>query len=353
VSYPRPLLLRPDNVTPPSRTPWGGRRIAERTKEGLLAPALIGESWEISVEPDFPSRTADEGRLLREVLAEAPEAWLGREAARGRTGTALLVKLLDAALDLSVQIHPADHDAALGPGESGKPESWYVVEADDGAGLYVGLREGTTRARMEAALAAGENVASLLQFVEAAPGDVFVIEAGVPHAIGRGVMVVEPQHVAPGSRGQTYRYWDWDRRYDREGRLDPGGAPRALHVAQALAATDWEGARGEAFLARARHRSGGWDPAAPARLELLCGPQAQAPLRFRWLSVARLVGSGSIALPPDDALRGLTVLAGSIALGGPGFTLEVGRGRSAVLPASLPAVGLALEAAHAVLTAAA
>ena len=105
----RPLLLEADNFTPPGRTPWGGRRIVDELKaqSGIAVTGPVGESWELSVEPDFPSRLA-EGPTLEEVLRADP-ALLGREAKAG--STALLVKLIDTADNLSLQIHPVRADA--------------------------------------------------------------------------------------------------------------------------------------------------------------------------------------------------------------------------------------------------
>ena len=67
------------------------------------------------------------------------------------------------------------------------------------------------------------DASALLRFVPVAPGDFFTIGPGTPHAIGPGLTLVEPQQVLPGRRGLTYRYWDWNRRYDAEGRPDPQG----------------------------------------------------------------------------------------------------------------------------------
>lgn len=345
----RPLLLRPDNFTPPSRTPWGGTRVATRYKAGVIAAGssrIVGESWEVSVEPDFPSRLPD-GTPLSDVLAADPAPWLGEAAAHGSTG--LLVKLLDAADDLSVQIHPADDYAGLRPGESGKPESWYVLEADPGAGLYLGLREGVTEAAMRAALGSGA-VASLLSFVEVEPGDFFVIDAGTAHAIGRGITLVEPQRVAPGRRGITYRYFDWNRRYDARGARDPSGQPRPLHVEHALAVTDWDAPRGDALLRRIRRRAGRAAVDGPARVDALCGPDGPTPSEH--LRVSRLAGTGHVALPPEPRLRGLVVVAGCVTVGEGDDAVRVERGRSAVLPASTPAPMCRLEGAHAVLASA-
>lgn len=293
-------LLCADNFTPQTRTPWGGTRIRALKH---MTPGLVGESWELSVEPSFPSRCAD-GELLADRIARAPEAWLGREVSRA--GTGLLVKLLDAADELSVQIHPRDDYPALAADESGKPECWYVVERDPGAGLYIGLAPGVDEAAMRRALETGD-VARLLAFVPVEPGDFFSIDAGTPHCIGRGVMLVEPQRVLPGKRGVTYRYWDWNRRYDAQGHLDPNGEPRALHREHALAVTEWD------RRALPRVRAGAPDIEGAASIEKLGGGA---------LDVWRLTGTGTIALPGAGSLRALTVLEGT-AIAGAGRTLAI------------------------------
>jgi mannose-6-phosphate isomerase class I len=347
-----PLLLRPDNFTPPSRTPWGGTRIRDRYKRWLPLPpppgatAVVGESWEISVEPDFPSRLERTGEPLAEVLGRDLEASVGPEAA-AVGGCPLLVKLLDAAENLSVQIHPDDDFAGLDVAESGKPESWYILSAEAGAGLYLGLRDGVTEHALRHAIEADEDVSRLLFFTEVRAGDFFVIEAGTPHAVGRGLTLVEPQRVLPGRRGVTYRYWDWNRRYDGSGRPDPAGAPRTLHLSQALAVTRWDAPRGQELLDRVRYRAGDPDPSAPARREPLGGEGG--PIASDALQVARLVGTGPLRLQPEPRLRGLTVVHGSVRLRGDGFTVDVGCGRSAALPAHLGPTTADLEGAHAIL----
>ncbi|MDQ3037160.1 MAG: class I mannose-6-phosphate isomerase [Myxococcota bacterium] len=340
-----PVLLAPDNLTSPSRTPWGGRRIARVLKAGQLeGDPIVGESWELSAGPELPSRIDGAARTLDEMLRESP-AMLGREAPRG--GTALLVKLLDAASPLSVQIHPRDDYEGLEDDESGKPESWYVEHAEPGAGLFLGLAEGATRASIAGAIERGEDVSALLAFVPVQAGDFVVVDAGTPHAIGAGVTLVEPQRVVPGKRGVTYRYWDWNRRYDADVRLSAGGTPRALHVEHALAVTDWSRARGDAFLREVRHRAGAPDLDARPRLEALCGPEG-APVASDALEVWRLQGTGGSSLPPMDALRSITVLDGTVRVG----ELRIERGRSAAIPASSEALPLACERACAILAAA-
>ena len=343
----RPLLLRGDNFTPPERTPWGGRRIVERLKadEGLRVPGPVGEAWELSVEPDFPSRLA-EGPLLDEVLRADP-ALLGRDAALG--STALLVKLVDAADDLSVQIHPRDDDPALGPAESGKPEAWYIIDAEPGAGLYLGFREGVDREDVANAIASEGRVDELMSFVSVSQGDVFLIEPGTPHAIGKGVLLLEPQRVTPGKRGITYRYWDWNRRYDASGRPDAGGRPRTLHADRALEVTDWSAPRGKALTDRIRHSAGAPAIGGSAVLELLSSPTG--PLRSQSFILERLAGSGESSLPGDDRLRAITVLDGELTMSDGETAFALTRGRTAALPANLGTAQLELRDAHAIVCA--
>lgn len=344
---PAPVLLAADNVTSASRTPWGGRRIARVLKAGLLeGDPIVGESWELSAGPELPSRIdgPEDGARTLDALLRASPSMLGREAARG--STALLVKLLDAASPLSVQIHPRDDYEGLQDGESGKPESWYVEHAEPGAGLFLGLAEGATRDSIARAIERGDDVSALLAFVPVQAGDFVVVDAGTPHAIGAGVTLVEPQRVLPGRRGVTYRYWDWNRRYDAAGALSEGGAPRALHVEHALAVTDWSRPRGAEFLSAVRHRAGAPDVDAAARIDPLCGP-AGAPVVSEALEVWRLCGEGAVSLPSMDALRSITVLDGWVRAA----ELRIERGRTAAIPAGCE-LSLECDRACAILAAA-
>jgi mannose-6-phosphate isomerase len=328
-----PERLRPDNFTPLTRTPWAGRRLLARYKPGLRWPEPVGESWEISVEPSFPSRLERDGRPLRDVLAVDPEGWLGRRVCEryGRQSP-LLVKLLDSAENLSVQVHPADDDPALAPHEAGKPESWYVLDADPGAGLYLGFREGVDRAEAERCLRLEGPFNHLLNFVPVSAGDSFVISPGTVHAIGAGVTLVEPQHVAPGRSGVTYRFWDWNRRYDADGRPCPDGRPRPLHVERSLAVTDWAAPRGAAFVEACRSAPRRLDD---ARLLVLDTPHFAAEL---WH------GDGAFRIRADTML-GVTCLDGEVRLATDGGEITLGPGHSAVVPAMR--VGVALRSGRA------
>ncbi|UCH30067.1 MAG: class I mannose-6-phosphate isomerase [Myxococcales bacterium] len=341
----RPLRLTADNFTPPARTPWGGRRIVDELKAGqaLSVSGPVGEAWELSVEPDFPSRVED-GPTLDEVLRADPTL-LGCEADLG--STALLIKLVDAADDLSLQIHPSDADPMLGPGQSGKPEAWYIIDAEPGAGLYLGFVEGVSRQGVSRAIEEGNALDRLMSFVPVSAGDLFVIEPGTPHAIGKGVLLLEPQRVNPGKRGITYRYWDWNRRYDASGKLDDAGEPRTLHVERALDVTDWEGPRGQALIDRIRYPGGPAPVDDSASLETLMSPTG--PLRSESFFLRRLAGSGHIELGVADRLQGLTMVEGRLTLDDGEMTTELERGQTAALPASIGPLGVDLHAAHAML----
>jgi mannose-6-phosphate isomerase len=344
----RPHLLTPDNFTPPARTPWGGTRIVARFKAGLgLADQVVGEAWELSFGPELPSRTT-EGTLLRDLVAADRERYLGREAAHG--ASALLVKWLDADDDLSVQIHPDVEDPDLAPDETGKPECWYIVEAAPGAGIYLGLAEGVDAAQMRRALAASEDISKLLRFQPVAPGDFYLLPPGLPHAVGKGVTLVEPQYVAPGKKGVTLRYWDWNRRYDARGLRDPQGKARELHVERALQVTEWQRSSDAGWLERQRTAASVPDLTDSASSLVLCGPEASARVRSPFLRAARLGGSGGTKLPDWGSLRALTVIEGSVRLSGAFGELDVPRGYTAAVAAGLTGLDCELASAHAIVS---
>lgn len=333
---PAPLRLRADNWTPPERTPWGGRAIVERWKAGLELPAhkaawpAIGESWELSFDPAFPSRDAS-GATLASHLDADPLGWLGPDPAAAASARALLVKLLDARDALSVQVHPRDDDPALGPGESGKPEAWVVLARAPGAGIWLGLRDGVRAPDLAAAVDAGdtERVAAALNFVPVEVGDAFVIDAGTVHAIGPGVTLLEPQLVRPGRTGVTYRFWDWGRRFDAAGRPDAHGHPRALQPARSLAVTAWDAPRGAAFIAHCRR--------LPARLDR----HREHLLDLGRARLERHSGTGTSDLA-GDGLRAVFVAAGRVAVDG----VDARQGQTLVVPAACRAP-LELEGAEA------
>lgn len=256
----QPLVPLPDNFTKPTRMPWGGTKIIGKYKQGLSIREekrypIVGESWEISADPLAPSQfvfdLGGDSVLIDfiQLLDLFPEQILGNAVARKFDGqNPILVKLLDAADHLSVQVHPSDDYSGLRSDESGKPESWYILEAEQGCGLYLGLKPGVSKDRLRQAIEQEEDVSEYLNFVEVKPGDFFVIDAGTIHAIGAGVTLIEPQKIAPKKSGKTYRLWDWNRKYDVQGQKDPHGMPRELHIEDSFQVIDFDGLRGEDFI---------------------------------------------------------------------------------------------------------
>lgn len=201
---------------------WGGRRLIEEYGKGDGAGNLA-ESWELSCHPDGPSIAADgpyAGRSLPEILAERPE-FAGR-AVESLGRFPVLVKLIDAARDLSVQVHPDDAYTLKHEGQLGKTEMWYIIDAEPGAGLYCGFRREVTPAQLHTAIE-GNTLCELLRRVPVKAGDVVFIPAGTVHAIGAGILLAEIQQ----SSSVTYRLYDY-------GRLGADGKPRELHIDKAL-----------------------------------------------------------------------------------------------------------------------
>ena len=204
-----------------------------------------------------------------------------------------------------------------------------------------------SRQDVETAIDAEGDVSALMSFVQVSPGDLFLIGPGTPHAIGRGVLLLEPQRVSPGKRGVTYRYWDWNRKYDAHGQLDLSGQPRTLHRNRALDVTTWESAMDAARIDRLSHRAGLAPIDGPAGLEVLVG--RTGPLRSDIFSIQRLAGSGTLVLDAHDRLRSLTVLDGCMKLYDGQTVLTLSRGQTCALPACLSALRVVLDDAHAVL----
>lgn len=210
---------------------WGGSALADRFGKPI-ADNFAAESWEISCHPDGPCTIANgayAGLKLQEALDKYPAELLGN--ARYETFP-LLVKLLDANQDLSVQVHPDDAYAHVHEnGSLGKTEMWYVIDAKPDAKLVYGLKPGTTRDAFRAAIENG-TLEQVLNYVPVKKGDSFFIPAGTLHAICGGLLIAEIQQ----SSNTTYRVYDYNRR-DKDGNLRP------LHVEKAVDVTSMEQVR--------------------------------------------------------------------------------------------------------------
>ncbi len=313
-----PVPLAADNFTPLARTPWAGEELGRRVKQRVpgAAGARIGEAWEFSCDPAFPSRVLETGETLLSLMERYPDAILSPAQPRG---CEILVKLLDAGEPLSLQVHPRDDDPALAAGECGKPESWLVLAAAPGAGIYLGFSRAVSKDELRTALEAGDAARPLLHFEPVEPGDYFEIEPGVPHAIGPGVTLLEPQRVIPGKAGKTFRMWDW-------GRLE-GGKARPLHVEEGLRIIDPERQVGAAFAASLRRR-----PQLLAEKNGVVVTGFAGNGHYRTL-IVRAEAAAAFQWSIHDGYGALIMLAGTLETQG----IVLGAGQPALLPwAAMP-----------------
>lgn len=251
---------------------WGGTRLQELRGLPPPSPGLpVGETWEVSREAGAASR--------------CPAGALDRLLPPG--DLPYLVKHIDAGDALSVQVHPG--------GARGKTECWTVLEAREGAGVWLGLAPGADRAALERALGdGGRGVPGLLNFRPVRRGTFVFVPPGTVHAIGGGVLLTEVQH----GPGPTYRIWDWGR--PREG--------RPLHGKRALDALDFDPeANAPPRLAPVHGAfSGGWRTLAEtgrfavSALALKAGGRLAVPLPGRRFASVLLVG-GEAVLTAGDA----------------------------------------------------
>lgn len=196
---------------------WGGEKLktkySKRTEKSPCA-----ESWELSFHQDGLTRLSDGVALSERVGATD----LGTRAG-AFSDFPMLIKLIDARENLSVQVHPTDAYAMENENSYGKSEAWYIVEAEEGAGIYLGFSRDVTMDEYKRAIADG-TLTDLLNFYEVKAGEFYFIPAGTVHAIGKGCLIYEIQE----SSNLTYRVYDYKRR-------DKDGNERELHIDKALA----------------------------------------------------------------------------------------------------------------------
>ena len=206
---------------------WGGNRMAERF--GRILPSdHTGESWDISCRPNEMGVVENgplAGLAFDKVISQNPNAFLGNRvySSYKKKGFPLLVKIIDANDDLSVQVHPDDVYAIHHGFENGKSEMWYVMEAPPGQSLIIGLTDDATPKRLR------EDPMSCLYKLPVKKGDIINIPAGLVHAITKGVMIAEIQQ----NSDITYRLYDYNR-------IDLNGKPRELHLKDGLTVADFD-----------------------------------------------------------------------------------------------------------------
>ena len=211
---------------------WGGRNL-EMLGKKLPPEAAIGESWEVSVHAQDVSVVANgpaAGVSLGELLQRHRPGIMGEQlAAKYPERFPLLVKFIDAADILSVQVHPDDETAArYETYDTGKEETWIILRAAPGARLVRGVRSGTDRATF-LRLVDEQRLDEVLASVTVHAGDVLHVPSGTLHAIGAGIVLAEIQR----NSDATYRVYDW-------ARVGADGQPRPLHIERAMAAIRWD-----------------------------------------------------------------------------------------------------------------
>jgi mannose-6-phosphate isomerase len=226
-----PVLLQPillDKV-------WGGDRLSKFGKK-VSPGSKIGESWELA---DVATTTVGGGgggafhsavlngpfakKTLHDLFASKGKSFLGETKLNAAGCYPLLLKFLDAHENLSVQVHPSPAYAAAHPGAMVKSECWYILDAEPGAVIFHGLKEGVTRAAFEKAIAAGK-VVDLMNAVAVKPGECYHLPSGTCHALGAGVLAFEVQTTSD----TTFRVFDWGRK------------GRELHIKEALECIDFD-----------------------------------------------------------------------------------------------------------------
>lgn len=301
-----PLLLK----APLKDYLWGGTRLKDEfgfeTEKEKAA-----EAWVLSCHKDGNSIVRNgefSGQTLQEVINLWGKDALGKKA-DSFTYFPILIKLIDAKDRLSVQVHPDDEYALKNEGEYGKTEMWYVVDCDEGAQLIYGFNQNISQGEFLERIS-NNNLSPVLNYVPVKKGDVFFIEAGTLHAIGKGILIAEVQQ----NSNTTYRVSDY-------GRLGADGKPRKLHIKQALEVTKTKkpdipyGNVGDVTLY----------PFGTVRELAKC----------EYFTTELINLDGNVGIYDNDSFISLLVLDGEVAISYPGGMMRLKKGDSVFIPAGL------------------
>jgi mannose-6-phosphate isomerase len=292
---------------------WGGDKLLA-FKRLPACDEPIGESWELSAlqgRESVVTNGEDAGMTLSQLVHRYGADLVGEDVYR-RFGDSfpLLIKLIDANRDLSIQVHPDEELAHANHGCSGKNEMWYILHADDGAIIHTGFNRDLTPEEFDLELNQG-NLMNVINATPSQPGDVFFIPAGQIHTIGAGNFVVEIQQ----SCDITYRVWDYDRR-DADGNL------RQLHTQQAREALSFKAFDG--FTAYSPNEATGITPLVKCpefevcRLDYDDGYELPLTPSHSFVALVCLEGDTTLmadGMPPVTLRQGETALVPAIAQG--------------------------------------
>ena len=284
---------------------WGGTRL--RDEYGKKSDAdKVAESWELSCHKDGKSVIENgeyAGRTLDEYIEKEGKKVLGKNCERFEYFP-ILIKLIDAKDNLSVQVHPDNEYALRVEGEYGKTEMWYIVDCEEGAELLYGFKHEISREEFADRIK-NNTLLEVTNNVPVHKGDVFFIESGTLHAIGKGILIAEIQQ----NSNTTYRIYDY-------GRVGKDGKPRELHIAKACEVTK--------LVPPTR-------PTKPQGEKLDKGGYSETLLASsEYFNVNKLDVQSAAQLEATDAsFNSILVLSGSFKLG----DLILGKGDSCFIPA--------------------
>ena len=287
---------------------WGGRNLAHWLSDPL-PDGPVGEAWLISDRDDNPSRVSEgplKGQTLTDLVRDHPEQMLGKYAGRFERFP-LLLKYLDVAQMLSVQVHPSEaHPQLIPPGEQAKTEGWVVLEAQPQSRIYAGLKPGATREALKDLTL--KTVDDLLPSFTPQVGASVLIEAGDVHSLGNGVVVLEIQQ----NSDVTFRLYDWDHIDQNTGRKRP------LQVEPALECVDFD----QGIIGPHRPTVTSQSPATRERL-----------LDSRHFQLSRAVATSAFSVGEDNAPAIVACLDGTGSLECNGAHFDMKKGDVLLLPA--------------------
>ena len=204
-----------------AHNPWGGTRLREEFDiESDKDP--LAEAWVLSCHPNGPDIISGgefDGRTLKDVLENEGKNYIGENCKKFEYFP-ILIKLIDAHDNLSVQVHPDDDYARRNENQYGKTECWYILDAEDDAEIIYGLSDEITREELRGIIENG-TICDHVNHIKVKPGELYYIPSGTVHAICNGILLAEVQQ----NSDLTYRIYDYDRLYD--------GSKRDLHKEKA------------------------------------------------------------------------------------------------------------------------
>jgi mannose-6-phosphate isomerase len=289
---------------------WGGSSLAAWLDLPAPRPERLGETWQV-YDHNRITFGPGAGGTLAELVQSQGAAIVGtRTVERYGADFPLLAKFLDANDRLSIQVHPDDayaHTQEAATGFHGKTEAWYILHAPAGATVTYGLQRASSREEFAAAIRDGQ-VEELMGELPVAPGDVVFVPAGTLHAINAGIVLFEIQQKSD----LTYRVYDYNRRDAKTGQL------RELHLDRALDVSDFA-------------------PAADGKIApLALAPGRDLLIACPYFALERWSLGGPLSATTDPgSFEIITTIKGGARLSWPDESLDLRRGDSVVLPASL------------------